>query len=270
MVTVLDPSAVTPEEIAPGAVRQTLLGGDVCGVLVDRVTLQPGASTTLDVSPNSIAWLIALEGEAAAETPHIKGAVTESGSMFLPPSWRVTLSAPRGATILAVEVTDVLRLDPTFSAHGINLMVIDWMAEPLLECDSDGRRRVPIVSQETCGIQAIKIEMVLYPAGTAAPKLRRKGAATMICVVTGQGVFRTDGRDIPLKPGSFVHVADGEWNELRSADAGGLRFIQIDAPAAFKTEWADPGQAARWRRSSFDVRGRRQIPDDRPGFPVST
>jgi quercetin dioxygenase-like cupin family protein len=270
MVTVLDPSTVTPEEIAPGAIRQTLLGSEACGVVIDRVTLQPGASTTLDVTPKSIAWLIALEGEAGAKTPHIDGQVTESGSMFLPPGWRVTLSAQRPTTVLAVEVADVLRLDPTFSAQGINLMVIDWMAEPLLECDSDGRRRVPIVSQETCGIQAVKIEMVLYPAGAAAPKLRRKGAATMICVVTGQGVFRTDGRDIPLKPGSFVHVPDGEWNELRCLDGGGLRFIQIDAPGAFKTEWADPGQATRWRRSSFDVRGRRQIPDDRPGFPVST
>jgi len=36
-----------------------------------------------------------------------------------------------------------------------------------------------------------------------------------------------------------------------------LRFIQLDAPAVFKTVWGDTKQASQWRRSDWDILGRR-------------
>lgn len=94
----------------------------------------------------------------------------------------------------------------------VSVMAVDWTAELVLESENDARKCIPMVSEQVCGMKALKIDMVICPAGTVVPKFKRDGADMTIYVVAGQGTLRAGGRDLPLKPGDIAYVPDGEWN----------------------------------------------------------
>lgn len=266
MATAFNQSSVAARTIGQGVERQALFGDEpatASGILIDRLTLAAGASTRLDVSAQSIAWLMVLDGEATAKTPHVSERLSEGGSIFLPPRFDTVLSADRGATVISAEIPDVRRVDPGFAANTAYLTVIDWAREAVFDSERDTRKRIPVVCLETCGVRLMKIEMVIYPSGTAAPNHRCEGADTFIYVLAGRGTAHANEQSFALHPGDLVHVPDREWHDLQAGDGDGLRFLQFNAPGTFKTVWADPGQTSGWTRGRFDILGRMPAPEQR-------
>jgi hypothetical protein len=78
-------------------------------------------------------------------------------------------------SLLRAEIPDAGRFDPEYSTKQPLFTVSDWTREPVLQCKNDGRKRVPLVTAETCQTEAIKVQMVIYPPGTKSANNRLEG-----------------------------------------------------------------------------------------------
>jgi quercetin dioxygenase-like cupin family protein len=82
-------------------------------------------------------------------------------------------------------------LDPEFSTKQPLFTVSDWTREPVLQCKNDGRKRVPLVTAETCQTAAIRVQMVIYPPGAKSASYRHEGAESFIYLLSGRGTAGT-------------------------------------------------------------------------------
>jgi hypothetical protein len=183
-VIVFNNTDVTSNPAAgPGDVRRTLLTDknvEETGIRFNRLTLAANASFRFEPSARSMVWFRVLEGDAKLKTFYTDG-LSDSHSVFLPPAFDATLSTERrqsfwqrllhhenarGVSLLCAELPDAGRFDPEFSTKQPLFTVSDWTREPVLQCKNDGRKRVPLVTAETCQTTAIKVQMVIYPPGT--------------------------------------------------------------------------------------------------------
>ena len=186
--------------IARGMVRRTLLTDEnveETGMRLDRFTLAADASFRFEPSARSMVWFQVLEGDAKLkwrpEAVEFASALSDRHSVFLPPAFDATLSTERGVSLLRAELPDAGRFDPEFSTKHPLFTASDWTRELVLQCKNDGRKRVPLVTAETCWTTAIKVQMVIYPPGTKSPTYRHVGAESFIYLLSGRG---TAGRSI--------------------------------------------------------------------------
>ena len=151
----------------PGVVRRTPLTDEnveETGIRFDRLTLAADASFRFEPSARSMVWFQVLEGDAKLKTVYTDG-LSDRHSVFLPPAFDATLSTERrqgfwrrlfhrenarGVSLLCAELPDAGRFDPEFSTKQPLFSVSDWTREPVLQCKNDGRKRVPLVTAETC------------------------------------------------------------------------------------------------------------------------
>lgn len=263
MATTGNEAAASIERSDAGVARQRLMtptGG--AALLLDRVTLSPGASLHFDLPRQTLAWFYLLDG-AATFKAFYTDRLTKELSVFLPPGFAGTLSTEKGATLLYAEIPDACALDPDFAKRTPLFIVSDWTCEPVLACESDTRKRVPLVREDICDAEAMKIEMVVYPAHTAAPECRHEGADTVLYVVTGHGTATAKGRAFPVNSGDVVRFADRERHTLRASGDGEMRFVEFHIPANFSTVWTDPGAKSVWRSTDRDIFGRETLLDAR-------
>jgi len=265
MAATINQAATPAERGGAGVARQRLLAPERIGdaaLRLDRVTLSPGAALHFNLPRQSLAWFHLLDGEATFKA-YYTDRLTKEQSVFLPPGFDATLSTGQGATLLYAEIPDARLLDPDFAKRTPLFIVSDWTCEPVLACESDTRKRVPLVSEDVCDAEAVKIEMVVYPANTAAPECRHEGAATVLCVVTGHGTATAGGEAFAVKAGDVVQFADRERHTLRAAGDGEMRFLEFHLPANFTTVWSDPGVKSAWRSTDHDIFGRETLLDAR-------
>jgi hypothetical protein len=194
-VIVFNNTAVASDPAAgPGVVRRTLLADEnveETGIRFDRLTLAAGASFRFEPSARSMVWFQVLEGDAKLKTydglTYFTGGLSDHHSVFLPPAIDATLLTEHGVCLLSAELPDAGRFDPEFSAKQTLFTASDWTREPVLQCKNDGRRRVPLVTAETCHTAAIKVQMVIYPRGTkSASYYRHEGAESFIYISSCQ------------------------------------------------------------------------------------
>ena len=265
MATTINQAAAPAERADPGVARQRLLTPERirgAALQLDRVTLSPGAVLHFNLPRQTLAWLHLLDGEATFKA-YYTDRLTKEQSVFLPPGFDATLSTEKGATLLYAEIPDARPLDPDFAKRTPLFIVSDWTCEPVLACETDTRKRVPLVREDICDAEAVKIEMVVYPPNTAAPECRHEGAATVLYVVTGHGTATAGGEAFGVKAGDVVHFADRERHTLRAAGDGEMRFIEFHVPANFNTVWTDPGAKSAWRSTDHDIFGRETLLDAR-------
>jgi hypothetical protein len=180
-VIVLNKTAVASNPAAgPGVLRRTLLTDEnveAAGIRFDRLTLPADASFRFEPSARSMVWFQVLEGEAKLKTVYTDG-LSDRHSVFLPPAFDATLSTERrqgfwrrlihqedarGVSLLRAELPNAARFEPEVSTKQPLFTVLDWTREPVLQSKNDGRKRVPLVTAETCQTTAIKVQMVIYP-----------------------------------------------------------------------------------------------------------
>src|SRR5262249_9177865 len=156
------------------------------------------------------------------------------------------------ASLLYVEVPDVAPIDDKL--HRPLFIVTEWAREEALVCEQNARKRVPLVSPAMCDIRALKVDMVIYPPGSAAPECRHEGAGTFMYFLTGRGSGTANGKPYSVSGGELIHFADREKHTLQAA-GDELRFIEVHVPAEFKTVWTDPKKVSVWRSTGLDVSG---------------
>ena len=206
MTIAFNQTAVAGEPAGPDVVRQRLLTEDrVTGtnVLLERLTLEAGATIQLEPTAKSLIWFHLLEGEATLDTLYTNQ-MTDTHSAFLPPGFSGTLSTDKGASLLYAEVLNG-------GVGGLpRLMVVNWAREPVFKSERDSRKRVALVTDETCSTKAIKIEMVIYPPGSRSPRHHQESANFFMYVMSGRGTAATNDQSFPLQQGDLLYFPHRE------------------------------------------------------------
>lgn len=257
MAIVFNQSTITAQPMSIGVKRQRLLTDERVKdtrILLDRLTLAPGATARLDRPEKSVAWLQVLDGDVTQKAVYTDR-MTNVHSVFLPPQFSTTLSTSAGASLLYAEIPDVGRIKPDFLADRPHFMVVDWSREPVLACEHDARKRVPLVTEDMCEARAIKVEMVIYPAGTMSRNSRHEGADTVLYILSGRGTAWATDQQFSVQQGEVLYFPDREQHYLKAADDGEMRFLAIHIPGEFKTVWADPNKISVWRSTDRDIHG---------------
>jgi quercetin dioxygenase-like cupin family protein len=265
-VIVFNNTAVASNPAAgPGVVRRTLLTDEnveETGMRFDRLTLAADASFRFEPSARSMVWFQVLEGDAKLKTVYTDG-LSDRHSVFLPPAFDATLSTECGVSLLRAELPDAGRFDPKFSTKQPLFSVSDWTREPVLQCKNDGRKRVPLVTAETCQTAAIKVQMVIYPPGTKSASYRHEGAESFIYLLSGRGTAGTHDQSSSVRKGDLIWFRDGEWHRLEAAADSEMRFLILYAPGVFRTAWDDPSKASAWSPTGLDINGLETARDKR-------
>jgi uncharacterized RmlC-like cupin family protein len=261
----INETTVAAQPLGAGGARQRLLTDErVKGtkILLDRLKLKAGATMPFDISAKSLSWVQLLEGEATLKAFYTDR-MSNTNSVLLPPGFKSTLTTGNGATLLYAEIPDVARLDPGFPANNPHFMVVDWMREPVFESEHDLRKRISLVTPNICATAALKIDIVIYPAGSMSPSYRHEGADTFIYVMSGRGTAWANEKLLPMQPGDLIYFPDGEQHQLKSASNNEMQFFQFYVPGAFKTVWADENKISAWRSTNRDIRGHETALDER-------
>jgi quercetin dioxygenase-like cupin family protein len=253
----------------PGVVRRTLLTDEnveETGMRFDCLTLAADAAFRFEPSARSMVWFQVLEGEAKLKTAYTRytDRLSDRHSVFLPPAFDATLSTERGVSLLRAEIPDAGRFDPEFSNKQPPLFTVsDWTREPVLQSMNDGRKRVPLVTAETCWTTAIKVQLVIYPPGTKSASYRHEGAESFIYLLSGRGTAGPHDQSSSVRKGDLVWFRDGEWHRLEAAADSEMRFLILYAPGVFRTVWDDPSKANAWSPTGLDINGFETARDER-------
>jgi quercetin dioxygenase-like cupin family protein len=207
-------------------------------------------------------WFQVLEGDAKLLAEYMDG-LSDRHSVFLPPAFDATLSTECGVSLLCAELPDAGRFAPEFSTKQPLFSVSDWTREPVLQCKNDGRKRVPLVTAETCQTAAIKVQMVIYPPGTKSASYRHEGAESFIYLLSGRGTAGTRDQRSSVRKGDLIWFRDGEWHRLEAAADSEMRFLILYAPGVFRTAWDDPSKASAWSPTGLDINGLETARDGR-------
>jgi uncharacterized RmlC-like cupin family protein len=248
-------AAVAPRPSGTGVMVQTLFADDVVketGVQFRRVALMPGASFRFEPSPRSLTWFQVLEGDGSLTT-FFTDKLSDRHSVFLPPAFDSTLSTVNGVSVLCAEMADAERLDPEFVADRALFTVSDWTREPVLKSKNDGRRRVSLVTTESIRTTAIKVQMVLYPAGTKAATYHHDGTASFIYVLSGRGTAWANDQRLSVRAGDLLYFPDRERHRLEAGAGDALRYLVFYAPGVFSTIWDDRTKASAWVATHRDI-----------------
>src|SRR5262245_36099634 len=251
-------SAVSLQPVVTGVTQQRLFSDRQAKdthVAIDRYAVAAGASFKFNVGAGSIIWVHMLDGEGTLRTPYTNGPLRESVSFTLPAGVQATLSTDNVVSFLQVEIREPAG---AAAASAARLVAIDWRREPVFET-KDARKRVLLVTPAIVNTAAFKADMVIYPAGGAAPTIHREGAETFAYVISGRGIATSGGRDIVMRDGDLVYFPDRERHALRVGGDGEFRFLQLNAPGTFETIWADDRNASTWADTGLDIEGRRPL-----------
>jgi len=258
-------TSVSAQPSAPGVLRQRLLSDERVKnspVWLERLTLGAGATMEFKLSAKSLGWLHLLEGKAKLEALYTER-LSGTRSVVLPPNFNVTLSTATGATLLYAEIPDAGRLDPGFAAEPPLFMTLDWMREPVLQSQSDGRKRVSLVAPGLCRTKAMRVHMVIYPAGSMGTDCRHEGADAFMYFVSGGGTIWVNGQPTSVRQGDIIYLPEGDGYHLKAADDGEMRYLVFYAPGEFKTVATGEGKLSAWRSTGRDIRGRETAVDER-------
>ncbi len=265
MASTFNETTVATLRTEAGVTRQRLLKSErVKGthLLLDRIALQAGAKMEFNLPAKSFAWLQMLDGEATFKA-YYTDQMMDSFSVLLPPGFPATLTTVKGATLIYTEINDAVPLDPDFLSHPPLFQVMDWQREPVFVCEHDARMRISLVNPKICGTNAVRVDMVIYPAGSIAPNYQHVGADSFMYVVSGYGTGITNEGSFPVQQGDVIHFPDREWHYLKSADKTEMRFLEFYVPGDFKTVWADPSRISAWLSTHRDLQNRETEEDER-------
>ncbi|MDH4109493.1 MAG: hypothetical protein OEW35_14370 [Gammaproteobacteria bacterium] len=99
-------------------------------LLLDRWTIDAGATANVEVAPTDLAWLQLLQGEATINGSAGHHALTTSHVIFLPPGFAGEISSAIGTDVLFARVPKADRFDPKFGETPLDFRCVDWRVEP--------------------------------------------------------------------------------------------------------------------------------------------
>jgi quercetin dioxygenase-like cupin family protein len=251
-------STVTSEPASPGVARQRLLTRKrvpSTNILLDRLSLSPGANFEISVALRNLAWFQILGGNAIIANAGAHESLSNSHVAFLPPGFHGTLSTERDVTLLYAEVPDAERFDPALAAHPPAFRVLDWSREPVLRSEHDARKRIYLVTPKLFGTKAIKGEMIIYPPGTTAANHHHEGAEHFMYILRGHGTAYSNEKPFPVRAGDVIYYADRERHYLSAAGEEDMVFSEFFAPGECTTIWVDNSKICAWLPTGRDING---------------
>jgi quercetin dioxygenase-like cupin family protein len=262
VANIFNETAVTATPAGNGAARQHLLTEarvPGTGILLDRLTLDPGGKLRLTVPATSVAWLQGLDGEALLAHGDSRDTLSDAHVAFLPPGFCASIASDRGGALLYGEIPDAARFDPHMAQSPPPFRLADWTREPVLDSEHDARKRIYLVTPKLFGSKAVKGEMIIYPPGTAAANHHHEGAEHFMYVLRGRGTVYANEKPYPVRKGDVIYYPDRERHYLEAAGDEELVFAEFFAPAEFKTIWVDEAQVCTWLPTGRDIRGRTPV-----------
>jgi quercetin dioxygenase-like cupin family protein len=255
----LHETAVQAEAVAEGISRQRLLDTtrvERTRIVLERLTLAPGAALPLEVAGDSLAWFQLLAGAATLTAARRQpAALTDRHVVFLPPGFRGSLAGPDGAILIRAEAPRAAELDPSLSDRPPELHVIDWTREPVLDSEHDARKRIYLATPKLFGTHAIKGEMIIYPPGTSGANHHHVGADHFMYFLKGSGTAYADEVPFRVRKGDLVYYPDLELHYLTADPDCEMAFVEFFAPGEYRTIWADPAKACTWNPTGRDING---------------
>jgi quercetin dioxygenase-like cupin family protein len=248
--------------LAPGVTRRRLLTRarvPDTRIFLDRVEIEHGAALALKVAGDDLAWFQMLEG--AAVLRHAAGNVElgRSHVVFLPPGFSGTLWATSDAALLYGELPQARRFDPEFGASTLQLRIIDWMSEPVLDSEHDARKRIYMVTPKLFGTRAIKGEMIIYPPGTQASNHHHEGAEHFMYVLQGRGTAYANESPIPVRKGDVIYYGERERHYLQSEGDEDMVFVEFFVPGEYKTVWVEGAPVCTWTPTGRSLAGGKPV-----------
>lgn len=262
MATIFNQDTVAGKSEGHGVIRQRLLTAErVPGtaVLLDRVTLSPGADAPLTVPSTGLAWLEVLDGNLLIERNGDHHTLTDANVALLPSAFAATISADDSVTLLLGEVPNVARLDPGLTQKPPQFRTVDWTREPVLDSEHDARKRIYLVTPKLFGTKAVKGEMIIYPPGTAAANHHHVGAEHFMYVLRGRGTVYANEQPFAVRAGDVIYYPDLERHYLEAAPDEEMVFAEFFVPAEHKTVWVNPNEICTWLPTGCDIEGRRPV-----------
>jgi len=277
MAVTVNQRDITRAPAAPGVSRQQLMtsaSNRQASVSLDRYTIEPGARLDLDVAPGNLTWFQVLSGNLDLHSDHRSDMLTAAHVCFLPPGYRGSLAGgDTEATLLYAEVPDAARFDPAIANGALDLRIVNWKQEPVLNSEHDARKRIYLVTPKLFGTRAIKGEMIIYPPGTQAANHHHEGAEHFMYVLNGSGTAWADEQPFPVREGDLIWYADRERHYLKSDESKEMRFVEFFVPGTYKTTWAPGAMVCTWSPTGRNIEGgnaARDIAHHRSDAPMPT
>lgn len=262
MAVVFNHNTILAETLAAHVTRQRLLtDARIKGthILLDRLTLAPGAALELTVAAGNLAWFQILDGETTLEHTQRKEHLTDAHIVFLPPGFKGTLHCQSSAALLYAEVPDAGRFDAGFAANPPAFRIVDWTREPVLDSEHDARRRIYVATPKLFGTRAIKGEMIIYPAGTEASNHHHEGAEHFMYVLKGSGTAWANENPFPVTAGDVIYYEDRERHYLKSGGDSDMVFVEFFVPGEYQTIWAPGAAICTWLPSGRNIKGDKPV-----------
>jgi quercetin dioxygenase-like cupin family protein len=261
MATIFNETSVPGESLGTATRQRLLTAARVPGSIIrlERLSIAAGGHFTLTVPATSLAWLQVLAGKVKLARKDGAQTLTEVHVAFLPPGLSAQIGSAASAILLYGEVPEAARLDPQFAITPPAFRVVDWTREPVLDSEHDARKRIYLVTPKLAGTKAIKGEMIIYPAGTAAANRHHEGAEHFMYVLRGRGIVYANEQPFAVKQGDVIYYPDRERHYLEAAPDTEMAFVEFFAPAEFKTIWVDESQICTWNPTGRDIHGRQPV-----------
>jgi quercetin dioxygenase-like cupin family protein len=236
-------SLITPERVGSDNVRTEI------------VDLRPGAAIDIRVGPNDLAWAHVLEGKAGLASAAGSHSLSADHFLFLPPGFSARLSTDDGAKLFRATVPQAARFDPGWSPDKLTFRCIDWTQEPVLDSEFDARKRIYLATPKLSNTVAVKGEMILYPAGTAAANHHHEGADHFQYILRGSAAFFLNETPRRVKAGDTVYIYENERHYFVNDGDEEMAFIEYFVPGQYTTIWADDALVCTWHPSGRNIRG---------------
>ena len=258
MPVLINQESVDPVAVSDGVSRQGLIDPDRVGgdfVLLDRLTVDGGASMAIDIAASDLAWFQLLDGAAALDGPTGRYDLTPSHVVFIPPRYAGALTTGEGAVVLFARVPNAARFDPNFSADPPSFRCIDWRDEPVLDSENDARKRIYLVTPTLFGTKAVKGEMIIYPPGTEASNHHHEGAEHFQYVLRGSGIAYLSEAPHPIRAGDTLYNYEMERHYFVNDTNEDFVFVEYFVPAECHTIWAPDALVCAWLPTGKNIDG---------------
>jgi quercetin dioxygenase-like cupin family protein len=258
MAFAVNAAGIAGEQIGVHVTRQRLLTTERVRntkILLDRLALAAGATTTLDVAATDLAWFQVIEGQATLDGNAGGARIGDAHIVFLPPGYKGTISAHVGTSLLYAQVPDAGKFDSEFANYPPRFRIVDWTREPVLDSKHDARKRIYVVTPQLFGTKAIKGEMIIYPPGTEGANHHHEGAEHFMYVLKGYGTAYANEKPIAVRKGDLIYYDDFERHWLRCESQEEMAFVEFFVPGAYKTIWAPGAPICTWLPTGRDIQG---------------
>lgn len=222
---------------------------------VEILELSDGAAYEITTDDRALSWVQVLTGSVS-----ILGDRRDSG-------WVVMVARGRSLSIVASGPTEVLVcVAPNAADYDRELAAgaradVEWSREPVLSSEHDTRQRIYLASPSLWGTDAVKGEMIIYPAGSSGAPHHHEGAEHFQYMLSGSLVADLAGEIHGLYGGDLLYNLEDEVHSFRNDSDSEAIFVEFFVPGQNTTVWVPGANACAWNPTGMDREGRKPVRD---------